>query len=112
MKSSLLVFGMMGSLSCAGCVSGPAGSNSTANRAVVGAAAGAALGGLAGKALGSSAVTGAVVGAVAGGTLGAATNPNHRYKRDTRGYCVLVDEYGNQVFNAQGQAVIDYSKPC
>ena len=112
MKTSLLVFGLVGSLSSAGCVAGPGGSNNAANRTIAGAAAGAALGGLAGSAIGSGAVTGAMVGAVAGGALGAAINPNHTFKRDSRGYCVLVDENGNQVFDAQGQAILDYEKPC
>ena len=109
MKTKLLVIGIVGSLSSAGCVAGPGGSNNAASRTITGAAAGAAIGGLAGSAMGSGAVTGAMVGAVAGGALGAAINPNHTFRRDTRGYCVLVDEHGNQVFDAQGQAVV---KPC
>ena len=109
MKTSLLVIGIVGLLSSAGCVAGPGGSDNAANRTITGAAAGAAIGGLAGSAMGAGAVTGAAVGAVAGGALGAATNPNHTYRRDSRGYCVLVDEHGNQVFDAQGQAVI---QPC
>lgn len=111
MKTSLLIIGIVG-LSSAGCVAGPGGSNNAANRTIAGAAAGAALGGLAGKALGSDAMAGAAVGAIAGGALGAAINPNQTFRRDSRGYCVLVDEHGNQVFDAQGQAIIDYTKPC
>ena len=109
MNTRLLVIGIVGSLSSAGCVAGPGGSDNAANRTITGAAAGAAIGGLAGSAMGAGAVTGAAVGAVAGGAIGAAINPNHTFKRYTRGYCVLVDENGNQVFDAQGQAVI---KPC
>jgi outer membrane lipoprotein SlyB len=112
MKPSLLVIGVVGSISSAACVAGPGGSNNAANRTIAGAAAGAALGGLAGSAVGGGAVTGAMVGALAGGALGAAINPNHTFKRDTRGHCVLVDENGNQVFDAQGQAIIDYKNPC
>ena len=112
MKTSLFVIGIVGALSSAGCVAGPGGSNNASNRIMIGAAGGAALGGLAGKAIGSDAITGAMVGAVAGGALSAAVSPNHRFKRDTRGYCVLVDEQGYQVFDAQGQAVIDYTRPC
>lgn len=112
MKTKLIVVAVIASLSSAGCVAGPGGSNNAANRTIAGAAAGAALGGLAGSAVGNNAVTGAMVGALAGGALGAAINPNHTFKRDTRGHCVLVDERGNQVFDAQGNAIIDYSKPC
>ena len=112
MKTPVLVIGIVGSLSAGGCVAGPGGSNNAANRTIAGAAAGAAVGGLAGSAIGGGAVTGAMVGALAGGALGAAVNPNHTFKRDTRGHCVLVDEKGNQVFDAKGQAIIDYSKPC
>jgi uncharacterized protein YcfJ len=101
-----------GSILTSACVAGPGGSNNAANRTITGAAVGAALGGVAGKALGSDAMTGAMVGALAGGALGAAVNPNHTFRKDTRGYCVLVDEQGRQVFDAEGRPVIDYEKPC
>ena len=112
MKTSLLVTGIVVSLSSAGCVAGPGGSNNAANRTILGAAAGAALGGAAGKAVGTNVMTGAVVGAVAGAAAGAAINPNHGFKRDTRGTCVLVDEYGRTVFDDKGQPIIDYANPC
>jgi hypothetical protein len=57
-------------------------------------------------------VTGAVTGALAGGALGAAVNPNQLLRRDTRGYCYYVDEYGRPIYDAQGQVVYDYSRRC
>ena len=111
MKSNLLII-VTASLLGTACVAGPGGSNNAANRTVAGAAAGALLGGVAGSAMGNNAVTGAVVGAVAGGALGAAINPNHSFRKDTRGYCFLVDEKGNPIYDANGQMMYDYSKRC
>ena len=100
------------SLALGGCVAGPGGANNAANRTLAGAAVGAAIGGLAGNAVGSDTMTGVVTGAVAGGALGALVNPNHVFRRDTRGYCYLVDEQGQPVFDAQGNVIYDYSRRC
>ena len=112
MTSHLLKFAIAGSVLCTGCVAGPGGSNNAANRTIVGVAAGAALGGAAGKAVGSDALTGALVGAIAGGALGAAVNPNQVFRRDTRGYCYLVDADGRPVYDDQGQPIYDYNRRC
>ena len=112
MKTSLLVIGIVGSLSSAGCVAGPGGSNNAANRTITGVAVGTLLGGLAGSATGSGAFTGAAVGAIAGGALGAAVNPQHVFRQDTRGYCYRVDEQGNPIFDEEGQVIYDYSLRC
>ena len=112
MTSVGLKFSIAASLLCVGCVAGPGGSNNAANRTITGAAVGAALGGLAGQAMGGDAFGGAAVGALAGGALGAAVNPNQVFRRDTRGYCYLVDENGQPVTDAQGQVVYDYSRRC
>ena len=107
-----LVF-LAAGLACSGCVAGPGGANNAANRTVAGAAAGALLGGVAGRAIGMDTATGAVTGALAGGVLGAAVNPNEVFRRrDTRGYCYLVDAEGRPIYDQQGQLVYDYSKPC
>ena len=100
------------SILCTGCVAGPGGSNNAANRTITGAAARAVLGGLAGSALGSNAASGAIVGAIAGGAVGAAVNPNHVFRRDTRGYCMLVDSQGQPVLDANGQPIYDESGRC
>ena len=99
-------------LACTGCVAGPGGSNNAANRTITGAAIGAALGGLAGGGIGTDPLTGAVVGAVAGGALGAAVNPNQVFRRDTRGYCYMVDAQGRPIYDEQGQVIYDYSRRC
>jgi uncharacterized protein YcfJ len=112
MMGHFLKFAIAGSVLCTGCVAGPGGSNNAANRTIVGVAAGAAVGGLAGKAVGSDPFTGAVVGALAGGALGAAVNPNHTFRRDTRGYCYMVDAQGRPIYDDQGQPVYDYSRRC
>ena len=112
MKNRNLSLTIAALLACSGCVAGPGGSNNAANRTVAGAAAGALLGGIAGQAVGSDAFTGAAVGAVAGGALGAAVNPQQVFRRDTRGYCYLVDAQGRPVYDAQGQVVYDYSRRC
>lgn len=112
MKNRNLSLAIAALLACCGCVAGPGGSNNAANRTVAGAAAGALLGGIAGQAVGSDAFTGAAVGAVAGGALGAAVNPQQVFRRDTRGYCYLVDAQGRPVYDAQGQVVYDYSRRC
>ena len=100
------------SILCTGCVAGPGGSNNAANRTIAGAAAGAVLGGLAGSALGSNAASGAIVGAIAGGAVGATVNPNHVFRRDTRGYCMLVDDQGQPVLDANGQPTYDETNRC
>lgn len=105
-------FGLAIALTCSACVAGPGGSNNAANRTITGAAAGAVLGGVVGQAAGMDPVTGAVTGALAGGALGAAVNPNQLLRRDTRGYCYYVDEYGRPIYDAQGQVVYDYSRRC
>jgi len=112
MGMTKLKFALAGALLCTGCVAAPGGSNNAANRTIAGAATGALLGGVIGGATGSSAVGGAVVGAVAGGALGAAVNPNHVFKRDTRGYCYLVDSEGRPVYAENGQLIYDYSGRC
>jgi uncharacterized protein YcfJ len=99
-------------LACTGCVAGPGGSNNAANRTITGAAIGAALGGLTGSAVGSNALGGVVVGAVAGGVLGAAVNPNQVFRRDTRGYCYMVDAQGRPLYDEHGQVIYDYSRRC
>jgi uncharacterized protein YcfJ len=98
-------------LACTGCVAGPGGSNNAANRTITGAAIGAAVGGLAGSAM-ADPLSGAVVGAVAGGALGAAVNPNHVFRRDTRGYCYMVDAQGRPIYDERGQVIYDYSRRC
>ena len=108
----ILIIASAISLTCTGCVAGPGGSNNAANRTITGAAIGAALGGLAGGSVGSNALGGAVVGAVAGGALGAAVNPSHVFRRDTRGYCYMVDAQGRPIYDDQGQVIYDYSRRC
>ena len=97
---------------CSACVAGPGGSNNAANRTITGAAAGALLGGVAGRAVGADVLTGVTVGAIAGGAVGAAVNPQHVFRRDTRGYCYLVDAEGRPVYDTNGQVVYDYSRRC
>lgn len=101
-RSLLLISGV--ALACGGCVAGPGGSNNAANRAITGVATGALLGGLAGSAAGMSAFEGAAAGAIVGGAVGAAVNPNHAFRRDTRGYCYTVD--------AEGRVIYDYNRRC
>lgn len=112
MKANILGIAAGISIACAGCVAGPGGSSNAANRTIMGAAAGAAIGALAGTAMGNHAVNGAVVGAMAGGALGAAVNPNHLFRRDTRGYCYRVDAQGQPIYDEDGQLVYDYSRRC
>ena len=112
MKRLELNLAVAASLVCSGCVAGPGGSNNAANRTIAGAAAGAVLGGITGRAVGSDAFTGAAVGAIAGGAVGAAINPEKVFRRDTRGYCYLVDAQGQPVYDPQGQVVYDYSRRC
>ena len=112
MRPSLLKFTIATSLLCTGCVAGPGGSNNAANRTIAGVAVGTLLGGLAGGATGSGAFTGAAVGAIAGGAFGAAVNPQHVFRQDTRGYCYRVDAQGNPIFDEQGQVIYDYSRRC
>ena len=50
-------------------------------------------------------------GAVAGGAHGAAVNPQHVFRKDTRGYCYRVDKQGNPVFDEEGQVTYDYVRP-
>ena len=112
MRGICLAIASAASLSCSACVAGPGGTNNAANRTVSGAAIGAVLGGVVGSATGNNALGGAVVGAVAGGALGAAVNPGTVFRRDTRGYCYMVDEYGQPVLGADGQPVYDYNRKC
>jgi hypothetical protein len=52
------------------------------------------------------------VGALAGGALGAAVNPQHVFRSDTRGYCYMVDAQGRPVYDTEGQLVYDYTRRC
>jgi len=83
-------------LASSGCVAGPGGSSSAANRAVAGIAIGSLLGGAAGAASGNGAISGVVVGAIAGGAVGAAVSPN-MFGHDTRGYCFASDQQGRPI---------------
>lgn len=78
------------------------------SRMTAGILGGAAAGALGGRLLGVNPVEGAAAGMVVGGALGAATTahnpPQHRYYRDTRGYCYYID--------AAGQPQYDYSVKC
>ena len=69
---------------------------------------GAAAGALGGHAAGISPVEGAAAGMIAGGAVGYATTPKgtpqHRYYKDTRGYCYYIDE--------AGQPKYDYNVRC
>lgn len=102
MKHVMIMASAAMAMSVSGCAHQNAG-----QRTLAGAAIGAGVGAITGVALGGSALTGGVTGAAIGGLAGAAIklphSSDHKYYRDSRGYCYYIDASGQSVYDREAR---------